>query len=287
MHTNPVDWAAARSALAEEVARVATLLRSVDDPQAVALGQWNVAEVAVHLAQAFVVVPGLARGDLSEAQELVPGIEGRSTGSVLDDIWDLGDVTVDSVRRERERDLLVLAGRLEARAAAFLADTATSAPDEARAWLVDGVTVGVPTLTCHLLNETVVHGYDIAVGSGRPWPIDRRHAVLVVEGFLLPVLGSLGAAMVHRSRAAGLRACYEVRVRGGGRHLMTFDDGDLTVDAAPGRRVDCHLSVDPEAFLLVAWGRRSQWRAIATGQLVAWGRRPWLGPRLRHLVRNA
>ncbi len=286
MHTNSLDWAAARRALVEEVARVSKLLRSVDDPRAAAVGQWNVVEVAVHLCQAFVIVPGLARADLAEVHEFVPGLAQRGTGSLLGDIWELGAVMVEGVRRERERDLHALAERLEASAAAFLADSAATAPDEAKSWLVDGVTVDVGTLTCHLLNETVVHGYDIALASGRRWRIDRRHAALVVDGFLFPVLSALGDALVDASRAASVRACYEVHVRGGARHVMLFDAATLTVGPQPGRRVDCHLSVDPAAFLLVVWGRRSQWRAIANGQLVAWGRQPWLGPRLRQLVRN-
>ena len=68
---------------------------------------------------------------------------------------------------------------------------------------------------------------------------------------------------------------------------MVFDDGGMTVEASrPRQKVDCHLSVDPAAFLLVAWGRISQWQAIPKGQLLAWGRRPWLGLQLRGLVRN-
>jgi hypothetical protein len=50
-------------------------------------------------------------------------------------------------------------------------------------------------------------------------------------------------------------------------------------------RVDCHVSADPVALLLIAYGRRSQWVPILTGKLIAWGRQPWLGPRLvRYLV---
>ena len=36
-------------------------------------------------------------------------------------------------------------------------------------------------------------------------------------------------------------------------------------------------------FLLVVYGRRSQWPGILRGQLRAWGRRPWLGPRFQRL----
>ena len=85
--------------------------------------------------------------------------------------------------------------------------------------------------------------------------------------------------------------------------------------------MDCHISTDPEAMLLLMWGgRRSQGRAITRGQIVAWepvnkgrsdasivakpqvsalrmgvrsslfsallGRKPWLGPALRSMIRN-
>ena len=60
----------------------------------------------------------------------------------------------------------------------------------------------------------------------------------------------------------------------------------MSVEAPSARRVDCHLSVDPAAFLLVAWDRMSQWHAIPRGQLLAWGRRPWLGLRFRSLLRS-
>ncbi|CAN5189865.1 hypothetical protein BH18ACT4_BH18ACT4_02820 [soil metagenome] len=58
------------------------------------------------------------------------------------------------------------------------------------------------------------------------------------------------------------------------------------MDEPSSRRADCHLWVDPAPFLLVAWGRKSQWEAVFRGQIVAWGRRPWLGPRLRGLMHN-
>lgn len=132
----------------------------------------------------------------------------------------------------------------------------------------------------------------LARAEGVAWPIPGRHAALVLDAFLFPLLGRLGRALVDREAAEDVWATYDVRVRGGSRYLLRFAAGDLTVDpVAPGRSsrvapIDCHLSVDPSAFLMVAWGRRSQWPAIASGQFVAWGRRPWLGPRLRPLLRN-
>ena len=67
---------------------------------------------------------------------------------------------------------------------------------------------------------------------------------------------------------------------------MVFDGGTFSVEETPQGKVDCHLSVDPTAFLLVAWARISQWSAIPKGQLFAYGRKPWLGLQLRSWLRN-
>lgn len=285
-----VDGAQAQAALREEVARVVALLRSVRNPTAHAVGKWSLAEVAMHLSQAFVVVPGLARRDLSNAFEILPSLAGLHGQSLIGDVWELGGVTALGVDSDHERDPRVLADRIEARAAEFLEEAASLATDtsaEKRAWLVEGVDVSPPTFTCHLLNETIMHGGDIAKADGQPWPISPRHAALVFDGFIWPVIQGLGPrAMVDQTAAAGVRATYDVRIRGGNRYRFVFDDGELTIGPPSGDRVDCHISADAAAFLLVAWNRMSQWEAIAKGRITAWGRKPWLGPKFRTLLRN-
>lgn len=282
-----MDWRRAQDALRTEVSRVTALLRSVHDPGAPAVGEWNLAEVAMHLSQAWVVVPGLARGDLSGAYEVLPGLGGTAGESLITNLWDLGGVTVDAVRADAERDPRVLADRIEVRAQEFFDECEGRSPDEPHPWLVQGITVPLSTLTCHLLNETLMHGGDMAHADRRSWPMDRGHATLVLLGFLLPVLTALDPrALVDPVKAAGLRATYEVRLRGGGRFRLAFDHGALRVEGASSRPVDCYLSADPVALLQVMWGRQSQWTAVATGKLLAWGRRPWLGPKLRTVMRN-
>lgn len=278
-------WGEAREALRTEVGRVAALLRSTPDPSAHAVGEWTLGDVAMHLSQVWIAVPGLARRDLSEVAEVVPSAGTRE--SPLDDVWDLGAFTTEALRQDPERDPAVLAGRIEERAARYFADCEGHAGDEVRPWLVEGVTVDLATLTCHLLNETVMHGRDIARAAGVRWPTDPRHAGLVIEGFVVPVIAALDPrAMVEQRAAAGLHATYEVRVRGGGAARFRFDDGALAVRPPSAERVDCYISADPVALLDVMYARRSQWSAIARGQLLAWGRRPWLGPRLRTMMRN-
>lgn len=281
------DWRAARCALQREVARVVTLLREVVHPDAPAVGRWVLADVAMHLSQVWLVVPGLARADLSRAYEVMPSLAAEHGSSLIGDLWELSSVTTTGVDSDPERDPGVLADRIEARAAEYLAECEERSAEEVRPWLVEGITVALPMLTCHLLNETIAHGYDIARASGRSWTVDPIHAAMVLEGFIIPVIAALPPrSLVDQQRASGVRACYDVRIRGGGRYYLVFDDGTLEVEEPSSRRVDCHLSVDPAAFFLLAWGRIGQWGAIGRGQLMAWGRRPWMGLRLRSFLRN-
>ena len=265
-----VDWPAARQAVAVAGPRVAALLRSARRPDAPALGDWDLTHLAVHLSHAVDVVSAMAKGG----------------GGLLDDIWGLSALTQVMVEGEGRRDLNELADRIDASVAAFLAAMA-AAPDDARhGWMVRGTEASLSMLTCHVLNELTVHGRDIALAEGVPWPIERSHAVLILQGFLFPALHSLGPSMVDQDAAGTVRARLEVRLRGGGRTWLRFYDGDFSVEYSPAGPVDCHLSVDPEAFMLVAWGRISQWPPIVKGQLLAWGRKPWLGPQLRSWLRN-
>jgi hypothetical protein len=73
-----------------------------------------------------------------------------------------------------------------------------------------------------------------------------------------------------------LQAAFEVEVRGGGRFVARFDDGTLHLEDPDSGPVDCQISAEPVALLLVAAGRLSQWPAIALGLLSAGGKRPEL-----------
>ena len=266
-----VDWGAAQTAVAGASDRAAALLRSVTHPDAPCLDAWNVTDVAAHLSHGLDAIGAMVKGG----------------GGVLGDVWALAHLTGALVEGEEERDLRRLADRLEASSANLLAAVREIGHDEPREWIVKGVTFNLSSLLCHALNELCVHGRDIALADGRKWKIPRADAGLVVNGFLVAALGGLGRQMVDQEKARDRTIAYDVRVRGGGPAQWRFDHGDMTVTPGPPTgKVDCHLSVDPEAFLLVAWGRVSQNGPIARGQLFAWGRKPWLGLKLRSLVRN-
>jgi uncharacterized protein (TIGR03083 family) len=281
------DWHQGQDALRDEVARVTALLRSIQDPGPSAVGQWNLGEVAVHLAQVWMGLPGLARQNLSRVYEAVPDLAGVAGDSLVRDLWDLGDMTTHAVRSDSERDLGVLADRIEAQAAEYFSECVGADPDAPRPWMVEGTTVRLSTLTYHLLSETLMHSYDIAHAAGRPWRIEPAHAAMAAGRFLIPAIQALGPqALVNSAKAAGVRATYDIRIRRGDSFHFIFDDGSLEIAEPSSRRVDCHISADPVALLMVFWCRQSQWTAIATGKLMAWGRKPWLGPQFRGLIRN-
>jgi hypothetical protein len=135
-------------------------------------------------------------------------------------------------------------------------------------------------MTCLVLGELVLHGYDIATALGSPWPIEEGHARLIISG----VFTSQIPLVVDAEAARGLRAVYQIDVAGGPRFLVSFEDGAAAIEPVGSRPVDCHLVGDPVSMLLFGYGRVGQWPLIARGKLRAWGRKPWLGLRFRRLL---
>ncbi|HEX3620919.1 MAG TPA: maleylpyruvate isomerase N-terminal domain-containing protein [Acidimicrobiales bacterium] len=269
--TTPVDWPAARQAVARAGPRLTSMLRSAKRADRQALGDWDLTGVAAHISHACDTILAMSRG----GGNVIPNIAGLST------------LTRVMVAGEGRRPLGELADRIDATVAEFLsAMQAAGTQNSSHAWLVEGTEMPLSTLTCHMLNELTVHGLDIARAEGVPWPIDRGDASLILQGFVFPSLHTLGRDMVVLDKAGKKRARFEIRLRGDGRAWFVFADGDFSVEGLPDGPVDCHLSVDPTAFLLVAWARQSQWPAIAKGQLLAWGKKPWLGVELRSWLRN-
>ena len=280
------DWQQGQDALREEVSRVTTLLRSIEDPGPPAVGTWNLGEVAIHLSQAWVGIPSRARRDLSPVHAVLPEID-STANSRMKDIGELGDLNIRAVKNDPERDLGVLADRIDAESERYFRECAGADPNEPRPWVVEGITLPISTCTYHLLNETLIHGYDIAQAAGRKWPITSSHAAMALGRFVYRVLQAAPPrTFTNQAKAAGVRATYDVHLRSGDSFYFIFNDGGLIVEELSLGTVDCHISVDPVAWLLVTFARQSQWSAIATGKLMAWGRKPWLGPQLTGLLRN-
>jgi uncharacterized protein (TIGR03083 family) len=257
----PLDLPATRAALEAVGRRLVGLLAAVPDPQAPTRGlTWTLGETSLHIAGGPAFYADYAGGR-----------------ALPEPTIDTGPVFAQRMAAQPERTPSVLARRLDENTRRYLAETA-ELPATHPVPFFGGVTIELAAQSAILLGEFVVHGYDVARSIGRSWPIDPAHARLIVAGVtaVLP-------RYVDRASAAGLTATYQVRLRGGPSFQIRFDRGTATVEPQQPGAADCRLAADPVTFLLVAYWRRSQWPGILRGQLRAWGRRSWLGPRFQRL----
>ena len=262
-----VDIGAVRAALERSAGRFAELLRRVPDGSAaVANCDWDVAEVATHVILTTEAYIGYAQG----GTEPFVDVTDIPAGS-------LAKSSAANLAAEPERDLAALADRLTTATAALVKVTEARPSADPVSWNGRQSTLG--EMLGILLGEVLLHGRDIAKAVGQAWAIDKGDARLVLASTmgLLPLL-------VNPEATAGVNASYDIRIRGGARVALRIHNGEATVTSADGS-VDCHVSADPVAMLLVSYGRQSQWPPALTGKLLAWGRKPWLGMRMtRYLV---
>jgi hypothetical protein len=128
----------------------------------------------------------------------------------------------------------------------------------------------------------MIHGYDIARAHGHPWHIPTEWAETILRGVLQAI-----PPYFLPQRSAGLRARFEIRLRGTQtRALFSIADGQLQIAEPDGARADCCISGESTALLLLLYGRTGQLRPTLTGRVVAWGRRPWLALRFPHMFRS-
>jgi uncharacterized protein (TIGR03083 family) len=273
----PGGHAAARAALPAAAERTVELVRSIPDSATPMPGSdWTVGEAAAHLA----VV----------ARAFAATTAGRPVGPAgvapdLDDFHErLAQVNARAVAAAQTGDPGRLGDRLGDGIAAFLRAVAERPGEDLveTPWYGRGVRCRLDTLTCLAIGEVVVHGYDIARALRRRWPIDPEHARLAVAG----VFPAMIPLTVDTAATAGLHAAYELRIRGGPRFVVRFRDGAASVEPSAGGPVDCWISADPTAFLLLGYGRTGPWGPIARGRLAAGGRRPWLALRYQRLLHN-
>lgn len=259
----------ALDALRVATGRVQELLRGVRDPGASAIGSWTIGETANHLAFAYTADAAVLGGE-------VPPVPGEVTqpGAIASDA--VARMNEQRLAADPERDPAVLARRIGGSLESLLGAPTLRTPERRLSWL-GGLQLPVGSVVAHLLGETIVHGYDIARAEGRPWPISREHALIIVRGFLLPVIAAFPPEL--RLPSAGDVSC-EVRLRGDGRHILAIEDGHPTVLEAGTRAPDVRMSADPVGFMLLVYGRVGRGRLMLTGRIAMWGRRMWRAPRL-------
>ncbi len=256
----------------------ASLLRGVHQPERPVRGDWNVAEMAVHMLHVLDFESGTVRRDP------VPPVDGFD---------ELTGFTSSYVADEPSRDIAALADRIEAAAAELTSLTAGAGPDDGFDWFA-GSRLPLRAIHAHIVSELLVHAWDVARATDQPWAIRCEDALLALDDFIVPLTsaftesGTFGGAgaFVNPETPASFRAVYRMQLTGGPPRDFVFANRTLTItDPQPDHRVDCHVKADPATLLLVVWRRRSHWPAVATFKLKAWGRKPWLAAQLPGLFR--
>lgn len=275
-----VELERALAALRLVLPRIVDLVRSATRPEAVAVGEWRVVDVAAHLSH-------VAAGELMVANTI-----GQDAGlglPVEDDLVEAASrFNSASLGGDGERDPSVLAERIHKSVNEFLESMATTRGDEEVGWL-GGLVLPSSCLVTHLLEELLIHGFDMSRAQKDRWEMDPGHAALGF-GFFLDVLRlcppTMRSFFVNPEKGAELQACLDLRMRGGRRDFIIFEGGSVWVEAPSERTIDCHIFIDPRIAMLAGFGRISSTRAALSGRIVAWGRRPLLALKFPHLIRN-
>jgi len=265
----PIDLVSARNALAEAGNTTTALLHSVTDVPVPGL-QWTVRETAAHVVVALSAFTASARGETLDL--------GHVSAGQIDER--MAKVNAQALATVPETEPGQLADRIDHEVSLFLEATADRSGTDSlpTPWYGEETMLALDSATCVLLGEQVVHGYDVARALHTPWSVDAGTARLVVAGVI-----AMMPLYVNTANAAGLRASCEVAVRGGPRLQIRVDDGTARIAASSSDRVDCHVQADPAAFVLLTYGRKNQWRLIARGKILAWGRKPWMALKFKGL----
>ncbi|MFL6241176.1 MAG: hypothetical protein ACJ735_16970 [Actinomycetes bacterium] len=223
-----------------------------------AVGTWGVAEVACHVSHVIQKDTDAVLGKPLPDIELSPAAVGVMTASLLDE--------------DPERNVTVLADRIDAVGSAFV-DLAADPPSEPISW-IGGTQLPPSAVACHLLEEVLVHGFDLATAARRRWRLEPAHAALAIAGGAVPIIAASPQSWVRAGYDLRVRARVEFRLRRHERFVLVLDNG-LRAELPPsGPRADAYVSATPADLLLVMLGRQSQWRAAVRGKIAVWGRRP-------------
>ncbi|MGZ6745739.1 MAG: hypothetical protein ACXVD0_07510 [Nocardioides sp.] len=238
--------------------RTLALLRSVDPDLRLRDSEWTAGDVGAHLLDVlrrytqrdFTQPGGLtdSPGELQEGNRSgISGLDGLPHTEVLD--------------------------RLEAEQADY---RALGLPLDERFPFHAGQVIDGAGARSNWMGELLLHGRDVAVAAGRPWPLEERDMMLILNGVLQVAPGWLDPTT---SAGADLRV--RLTVVGGTPQLFTIEDGTCVIrDATPADRPHAVIRARSTALALLLYQRISLADAVRRGVLVVGGSRPWRGLQL-------
>ncbi|WP_246127849.1 DinB family protein [Amycolatopsis rhizosphaerae] len=248
--------------------RFANLVSSVGEPERPAVGAWSVAETAAHVSAVSSLYTTML--PVSVRPHPIPGIEGRIRDAALDEVAVVNEFALAHLT---ERDPVGLGDQLRGTIGQLLAMSHDLDPLRPVGWL-GNAQLPVASWYAHLLNELHLHGRDIARAVGARWGTPQRDAAMAFEMFLVTLLrGDTGRLLVHESMARS-RIAIRFRSRYTTPVVLAIQDNRVAVDPPEGT-YDVTLMFRPAALMQVLFRRLGRTRAALTGQVAAWGRKPW------------
>ncbi|QXJ26317.1 maleylpyruvate isomerase N-terminal domain-containing protein [Actinomadura graeca] len=247
-----------------------------------ATADWTVTDTAAHLVTLSGSYARMLNGPSDPAGVIgsarpggltgVPALEEIIPATTVDTLAHLNEAAMAHIT---ERGPRTLAARLRDDIAAILRACDDLGPDDPVHWLGDS-RVPVAGLLANLANELQIHGRDIARATGARWEVAPADAALFFELFLLGVTRHGHGRLLdrHGPERPG-RIAVEFHSRHTAPAAMVLQDGRVTI-GEPRWDIDVKVFFEPVTLNLVLFGRMSRTRAILTGQVAVWGRRPWL-----------
>jgi uncharacterized protein (TIGR03083 family) len=258
----PVDWDATRGSLDRNARVIADLLRRATPKAAEKVPglDWTTSELGAHLVTEPRRFERLGRGSV----ETLDDVAGQNRAELE---------AVGETHPERLADIFL------AEHASFMSHAAKHAATDPFSWF--GWEMEWSEAAGIYLGELCIHALDLSRLVGAPWRMEREDAVRVIAGLVRILPG-----FVDKEAAGDFTGTYELRLRKGPSMVIAFDRGEASVSAKDGQRADCVINADPVAFLLVGYGRVSQWGPILRGKILAMGPKPWLGLKFSKLLVN-
>jgi uncharacterized protein (TIGR03083 family) len=274
-------WGGVRESLDATADRFGELVRTAQHPGALAFPHWSIVDTAAHVVAIAALYTSIVRPGEVPPALAVPGLGDRLTATTIDTVSDLNDVMM---RHFTERNPETLAQRLRADVNQILGTTEDVDPATPVPWL-GGSQLPVAAVLAHLLNELLIHGWDIARVARLPWSIPPRDAALYFDLFLVGLLtNDYGRLLDSAEPVRAGRIAVEFRSAYTSTTTLVLRDGRVSVEE-PGRDLDVRVSFDPPTMNLMMFGRINRPRAVLTRKIVIGGRRPWLLPRFLRTVR--
>lgn len=271
-------WTLTRTALRVTGDRFRSLLTDGTEPTAMATREWTVADSAAHVLSIAMLYVSLVED--SEMAVHVPELDAILPATNVDTVADVNDHVL---RHFTERDPDHLAALLGEAIDAILAATTETPPETTVPWLGDA-RVPICGLLAHLVNELLVHGWDMARAVRRPWSMPDEHAALYWDQFFLGmlhhdygVLLNTSLPMPKRPIAVQFRSAYTPTA------TIVLGDGRVWL-APPDDPVDVRVRFRPARFNLMLFGRTSTALAALRRDVVIGGPRPWRLPAFLRVV---